>query len=111
MYIALIDNKLCYRLANQFTNTEIEAMRDKKDKLQSRLFCKLIFSLAEPEPDHKRGHFASIAHIFKCIHCGKLLPKGLCSRIPCKPAYNRMDPVGNIQGIHIRLAFLIRALY
>lgn len=90
------------RLANQFKNVEIEAMRDKKDKMQSRLFCKLILSLTEPKPDPRRGHYSSLAHLFQCIHCGKLLSMDVCIYVPCRPAHNRMDFKGTIQGIHLR---------
>lgn len=55
-----------HRLAAMYTNAELEAVRDRKDKIQSRLFCKMILSLAEPVPETLRGHFSSLATLFKC---------------------------------------------
>lgn len=49
-----------------YTNAELEAVRDRRDKIQSRLYCKLILSLAEPVPETLRGHHASLATLFKC---------------------------------------------
>ncbi|CAH2240432.1 jg6176, partial [Pararge aegeria aegeria] len=54
------------RLAAMYTNAELEAVRDRKDKIQSRLYCKLILALAEPVPETLRGHHASLAALFKC---------------------------------------------
>ena len=54
------------RLAAMYTNVELEAIRDRKDKIQSRLYCKMILSLAEPVPETLRGHYATLATLFKC---------------------------------------------
>lgn len=54
------------RLGAMYTNTELEAIKDKKDKIQSRLFCKMIMSLGEPVYETLRGHYASLATLFKC---------------------------------------------
>ena len=49
-----------------YTNAELEAIRDRKDKIQSRLYCKMILSLAEPVPETLRGHYSTLATLFKC---------------------------------------------
>jgi len=48
-----------------FSNAEVEALKDRKDKLQSKLYCKLIMFLADPVPESRRGHHASIAFLFR----------------------------------------------
>jgi hypothetical protein len=90
------------RLANLFSNADVERLHDKKDKIQSRLYCKLILALTETSPEPARGHYASLASVYKCGKCDKLILHQLGSRIPCKPSNMKMDRFGNIHGNHIR---------
>ncbi|XP_054281403.1 SANT and BTB domain regulator of class switch recombination-like [Macrosteles quadrilineatus] len=100
--LSCLNDSIITRLANQFTNVEIEEIRDKRDKLQSRLFCKLITFLGEPEPDQRRGHFASLAYMFQCAYCHKLLPQTLSLSVACRSSSNRINSMGQIQGVHVR---------
>jgi len=90
------------RLANLFSNSDVERLCDKKDKIQSRLYCKLILALTETSPEPARGHYASLASVYKCGKCDKLILHQLGSQIPCKPSNTKMDRFGNIHGNHIR---------
>ncbi|KAI4454329.1 hypothetical protein MML48_9g00006023 [Holotrichia oblita] len=64
--LSCLNDAVLTRLAAMYTNAEVEAIKDRKDKIQSKLFCKLIQSLCEPEPESLRGHFATMGRIFKC---------------------------------------------
>lgn len=48
-----------------FSNREVENLKDKKDKLQSRLYCKLIVALTESQPQPQRGHFSTVATMYR----------------------------------------------
>ncbi|XP_012239197.1 uncharacterized protein KIAA1841 isoform X2 [Bombus impatiens] len=97
-----LDDNLLIRLVEQFTNEDVEALKDKKDKIQSKLFCKLIMSLAEVMPDNKRGHYSSLATLFKCSKCGKNIIQSVSNYVPCISSAMKIDNHGNIHSKHIR---------
>lgn len=94
--------KFCFRLANLFSNTEIENMKDRKDKLQSKLYCKLIVALTDPQPQPQRGHYSSIATMYRCSKCSKLISRNTSSSIRCVPSNMIMDRSGCINSTHAR---------
>ncbi|XP_052757655.1 SANT and BTB domain regulator of class switch recombination [Galleria mellonella] len=98
--LACLSDALLTRLAAMYTNAELEAIRDRKDKVQSRLYCKMIMSLAEPVPETLRGHYATLATLFKCSKCNKLLGRHIAEQVPCQPASMRIDRRGNVISTH-----------
>lgn len=64
--LSCLNDSIITRLADMFTNVELEMVRDKKDRLLPRLWTKLIQSLCEPEPEALRGHYYSLAGLFRC---------------------------------------------
>ncbi|KAG7303234.1 hypothetical protein JYU34_011701 [Plutella xylostella] len=100
--LACLSDALLTRLAAMYTNAELEAIRDRKDKVQSRLYCKLILSLAEPVPETLRGHYATLATLFKCVKCNKLLGRHIAAQVPCQPAAMRIDRRGNLISSHTK---------
>ncbi|XP_017797892.1 PREDICTED: uncharacterized protein KIAA1841 [Habropoda laboriosa] len=97
-----LDDNLLTRLVELFTNEDVEALKDKKDKIQSKLFCKLIVSLTEVMPDNKKGHYSSLATLFKCSKCGKNIIQSVSNFIPCISSAMKIDNHGNIHSKHIR---------
>lgn len=91
-----------FRLAAMYTNTELDSVRDKKDKLQSKLFTKLIISLVEPEPESVRGHWNSLAKTYRCEKCQQLIEPTVSFRIPCIPSCMRLQYDGSILSYHVR---------
>ncbi|XP_052738882.1 uncharacterized protein LOC112050728 [Bicyclus anynana] len=100
--LACLSDGLLTRLAAMYTNAELEALRDRKDKIQSRLYCKMILSLAEPVPETLRGHYATLATLFKCSRCGKLLGRHVAPHVPCQPASMRIDRRGHVVSSHAK---------
>ncbi|XP_062429474.1 SANT and BTB domain regulator of class switch recombination isoform X1 [Rhea pennata] len=96
-----INANLVTRIADLFTHTEVEEVKDKRDKFKSKLFCKKIERLFDPEylnPD-SRGNAATL---YRCCLCKKLLTKETERRIPCVPGKINIDQHGNIVYVHIR---------
>ncbi|CAK1590010.1 unnamed protein product [Parnassius mnemosyne] len=100
--LACLSDTLLTRLAAMYTNAELEAVRDRRDKIQSRLYCKLILSLAEPVPETLRGHYATLATLFKCTKCNKLLGRHVAEQVPCQPSSMRIDRRGNVISSHTK---------
>lgn len=96
-----INANLLTRIADLFTHNEVDDLKDKKDKFRSKLFCKKIERLFDPEylnPDSR----SNAATLYRCCLCKKLLTKETERRIPCIPGKINVDRHGNIVYIHIR---------
>ncbi|KAM8809092.1 SANT and BTB domain regulator of class switch recombination [Eudromia elegans] len=96
-----INANLVTRIADLFTHNEVEELKDKRDKFKSKLFCKKIERLFDPEhlnPD-SRGNAATL---YRCCLCKKLLTKETQRRIPCVPGKINIDQHGDIVYVHIR---------
>ncbi|XP_076403194.1 SANT and BTB domain regulator of class switch recombination isoform X3 [Peromyscus maniculatus bairdii] len=96
-----INANLLTRIADLFTHNEIDDLKDKKDKFRSKLFCKKIERLFDPEyfnPDSRNN----AATLYRCCLCKKLLTRETERRIPCIPGKINVDRHGNIVYIHIR---------
>ncbi|XP_054012565.1 SANT and BTB domain regulator of class switch recombination [Hylaeus anthracinus] len=100
--LTCLDDNLLTRLVERFTNEDVEALKDKKDKIQSKLFCKLIMSLAEVMPDNRKGHYSSLATLFKCSKCGKSIIQSVSNYVPCISSAMVIDSHGYIRSKHIR---------
>lgn len=85
-----------------YTNAEVESIRDRKDKIQSRLFIKLIRSLVEPVPESVRGHWSSLARVYRCCKCQQLVSPKVAAEIPCIPCCMRLQSNGNVVSNHVR---------
>ncbi|KAM6279458.1 SANT and BTB domain regulator of class switch recombination [Porphyrio hochstetteri] len=96
-----INANLVTHIADLFTHNEVEELKDKRDKFKSKLFCKKIERLFDPEypnPD-SRGNAATL---YRCCLCKKLLTKETERKIPCVPGKINIDQHGNIVYVHIR---------
>ncbi|XP_037751920.1 uncharacterized protein KIAA1841 homolog isoform X3 [Chelonia mydas] len=96
-----VSGDLLKRIADLFTHNEVEDVKDKKDKFKSKLFCKKIERLFDPDyqnPD-SRGNAATL---YRCCLCKKLLTKETERRVPCVPGKINIDQHGNIIYVHIR---------
>ncbi|XP_032622629.1 SANT and BTB domain regulator of class switch recombination isoform X1 [Chelonoidis abingdonii] len=96
-----VSGDLLKRIADLFTHNEVEDVKDKKDKFKSKLFCKKIERLFDPEfqnPD-SRGNAATL---YRCCLCKKLLTKETERRVSCVPGKINIDQHGNIIYVHKR---------
>jgi hypothetical protein len=100
--LTCLNDNLLTKLADLYTNVDIESIKDKKDKIQSRLFCKLIMALVHPKPDNKKGHFGSLATFFKCTKCDKNVVRSVSNLVPCMPNNMKIDIKGNLHSKHTR---------
>ncbi|XP_053952884.1 SANT and BTB domain regulator of class switch recombination isoform X1 [Anastrepha ludens] len=100
--LSRLNDSIITRLAAMFTNLELEMVRDKKERLAPRLWIKLIQSLCEPEPEALRGHFYSLAGLFRCSKCGEHLTNTFRSYIACQPNNTRLTRWGQLSSGHVR---------
>ncbi|KFB42675.1 AGAP004888-PA-like protein [Anopheles sinensis] len=100
--LACLNDSIITRLAAMFTNLELELVKDKKDRIAPRLWTKLIQSLCEIEPQALRGHYATLAGMFRCLKCGKFLTQTVSSYIHCLPQNIRLNRWGQLISAHVK---------
>lgn len=100
--LGCLNDGIISRLAAMFTNIELEMVKDKKDRIQPRLFCKLIQSLCEVEAQALRGHYATLASLYRCVKCGKYVTQSVSSYVHCVPANMKLNRWGQIISTHVR---------
>ncbi|XP_067647658.1 SANT and BTB domain regulator of class switch recombination [Eurosta solidaginis] len=100
--LSCLNDPIIKRLSAMFTNLELEMVRDKKERLTPRLWIKLIQSLCDPEPEALRGHFYSLAGLFRCSKCGEYLTNTIKSYIACQPYNYRLSRWGQLSSSHVR---------
>lgn len=97
----LISVLLC-RLANQFSPSEVEELLDRRDRIHSKLYVKLIQSLFEPLPQPDRDIFFTAATFHRCKLCGSFLTQRLAKVIPCLPSRYQVTRRGEVIPKHLR---------
>ncbi|KAG4073988.1 hypothetical protein HA402_014193 [Bradysia odoriphaga] len=100
--LSCLNDSIISRLAAMFTNTELEMVKDKKERVTPRLWTKLIQSLCEPESEVLRGHFASAADLYRCNRCFKHVTHSVSSYIHCVPTNLRLNRWGQTISQHSR---------
>ncbi|XP_055915640.1 SANT and BTB domain regulator of class switch recombination [Eupeodes corollae] len=100
--LSCLNDSIITRLAAMFTNLELEMVKDKKERVTPRLWTKLIQSLSEPEPQALRGHYFSLAGLFRCSRCSKCLTQTMSSYISCVPSNIRLNRWGQLVSQHTR---------
>ena len=100
--LGCLNDNIISRLAAMFTNLELEMGKDKKERIQPRLFCKMIHSLCEVEAQSIRGHFATLAGLFRCTKCGKYLTQSVSSYVHCVSQNMKLNRWGQIVSNHVR---------
>ncbi|XP_046386590.1 SANT and BTB domain regulator of class switch recombination isoform X2 [Ischnura elegans] len=100
--LSCLNDNILSKLTRLFSNSDIEALADKKDKIQSRLYCKLISALVDGQPDPRKGHFSKLSSLYKCNKCDKLIMKEVQNDVPCIPQNMRMDRMGKVHATHSR---------
>ncbi|XP_032881036.1 uncharacterized protein KIAA1841 homolog isoform X1 [Amblyraja radiata] len=96
-----INGTLATRIIDLFTHNEADEVKDKKDKFKSKIFCKKIERLFDPE--YKDQDSPGSAHtLYRCSLCKKVLTKETEKMFPCLPVKIRIDLRGNIIYLHNR---------
>lgn len=100
--LSCLNDGIISRLAAMFTNLELEAVKDKKDRILPRLWTKMIQSLNEPEPQALRGHYASTGTLFRCVKCERLVTSSVSSYVHCLPQNMKLNRYGQLVSQHTR---------
>ncbi|RMX59635.1 hypothetical protein pdam_00010483 [Pocillopora damicornis] len=95
-----INDKLVTRIAKLFNHNELEAIKDRKDKFKSKLFCKKIEELFDPRLQSSSS--ANASTLFRCIACGRLLTAESQGKLRCVPNRMMVNHRGRVSYVHSR---------
>ena len=90
------------RLAQLYKPSEVEELVDRRDRIHSRLYTKLIISLCDPVAKPERELFHSSATLFRCRLCGLFLTKHLARLLPCLSLRSTVNSRGEVVPKHQR---------
>ncbi|KAG5451151.1 hypothetical protein CSKR_102680 [Clonorchis sinensis] len=94
-----IDDELMQRIIQHLTVREIDSVKDKKDKIKSKLFFKKIEQLFERDYTSFECP-ENAATIFQCAHCDRILTKTTACTVPCLPWRRLVSMSGDLIPIH-----------
>ena len=75
---------------------------DRRDRIHSRLYTKLICSLCEPKPQAEREIFQTAATLYRCKICGMYLTSHMAKILPCHPMRSVINRRGEVVPKHQR---------
>ena len=96
-----IQDRLLTTLCNKFNHNQLEALKDKKDKIRSKLFAKKIEQLFDSRTEYSDAQY-SASTMYKCQYCLKLLIHPIQSSIPCLASRMFVNNRGAIMYKHAR---------
>jgi hypothetical protein len=85
-----------------FKPSEVEDLSDRRDRIHSKMYMKLILALCEPQPQPDREIFHTLATLYRCRLCGMLLTQHLSKLLPCMPLRSKINKRGEIVPKHQR---------
>ena len=96
-----VGDSLVSRLSEMYKPSEIENLSDRRDRIQGRLYTKMVNLLTEEEPNPEKEIWFTAATLFRCQICGKYLTSRT-SQLLCLPSSASIDNTGNVVPKHER---------
>ncbi|CAH8588841.1 unnamed protein product [Schistosoma rodhaini] len=94
-----LGDSLVERIALGLNLEELDKIKDKKDKIKSKIFFKKIEHLFDPQ--YTSSYCPNnAAYLFRCQKCGKLLTRNISIIIPCLPNRFIISQSGDMIPVH-----------
>ncbi|CAB4065949.1 Uncharacterized protein KIAA1841 [Lepeophtheirus salmonis] len=100
--LSCLSDHLLNRLSELYKPSEVEMILDRKDRIQSRLYSKLIQRLCAILPQYDREILDTAFSLHRCELCGLFLTSSSAKTLPCLSFRSKIDHRGNIVPIHKR---------
>ncbi|XP_047740867.1 SANT and BTB domain regulator of class switch recombination-like [Hyalella azteca] len=100
--LSCLPDHLLNRLSRQFSHWEVEALQDPKDRLQGRLYSRLLQALCEACPAPTRGIFRTAATLYRCQDCGALVSRQIERLVECTCYNTHVTTTGAVYYLHSR---------
>ena len=96
-----VGDGLVSRLSQMYKPSEIENLSDRRDRIQGRLYTKMVNLLTEEEANPEKEIWMTAATLFRCSICGKYLTSQT-SGLACLPSSASIDNTGKVVPKHER---------
>ncbi|XP_048582414.1 SANT and BTB domain regulator of class switch recombination isoform X3 [Nematostella vectensis] len=96
-----INDKLVTRISELFNHNELDEVKDRKDKFKSKLFCKKIEELFDPNKTTICSP-ASACTMYRCSACHRLITQESQERLRCALSRMTIDHRGRVTFSHVR---------
>ncbi|XP_069984138.1 SANT and BTB domain regulator of class switch recombination isoform X1 [Penaeus vannamei] len=100
--LSCLSDAILTRLAYLFTHWELESLRDRRDRIQNKLYAKFLQGLCEAYPSPARGIFKTASTLYRCTECGNLVTRGVERLVACVPANTCITTTGQVYYTHSR---------
>ncbi|XP_071546954.1 uncharacterized protein [Panulirus ornatus] len=97
-----LSDAILTRLARLFTHWELESLRDRRDRIQSKLYARFLQTLCDVPPAPSRGIYKTAATLYRCCDCGQLLSRAVERQATCTPANTSITTSGHVIYSHTR---------
>ncbi|KAK4296719.1 hypothetical protein Pmani_030797 [Petrolisthes manimaculis] len=97
-----LSDSVLARLARLFTHWELESVRDRRDRIQNKLYTRFIIALCDSMPVPPRGIYKTAASLYRCCDCGQLVSRSVERLITCVPANTTITTTGYVYYTHTR---------
>uniref|UniRef100_F7BEE9 SANT and BTB domain-containing protein n=1 Tax=Ciona intestinalis TaxID=7719 RepID=F7BEE9_CIOIN len=94
-----VNDRLTSQIAAKFSHSELEDVKDRKDKFKSKLFCKKIEKLFDPNVKDEDS-VGKACYLFKCSVCERVMTKQQSPYMACSNNRLTVDKHGGMTFKH-----------
>ncbi|XP_076056153.1 SANT and BTB domain regulator of class switch recombination [Oratosquilla oratoria] len=100
--LGCLSESLTTRLSRLFTHWELENIRDRRDKIQNKIYARFVQTLCDFLPSPTRGIYKTAALLYRCCECGQLVTKSVERLVACLPTNTHITNRGLVYYTHSR---------
>ncbi|XP_068203961.1 SANT and BTB domain regulator of class switch recombination isoform X2 [Palaemon carinicauda] len=97
-----LSDTILTRLSRLFTHWELENLRDRRDRIQNKLYARFLQTLCDNTPAPLRGIFRTASTLYRCTDCGQLVSRAVERFITCVPSNTIVTTSGQVFYTHSR---------
>ncbi|XP_066978533.1 SANT and BTB domain regulator of class switch recombination isoform X1 [Macrobrachium rosenbergii] len=97
-----LSDTILTRLSRLFTHWELENLRDRRDRIQNKLYARFLQTLCDNTPAPLRGIFKTASTLYRCTDCGQLVSRAVERFITCVPSNTIVTTTGQVFYTHSR---------
>ncbi|XP_064107258.1 SANT and BTB domain regulator of class switch recombination-like isoform X3 [Macrobrachium nipponense] len=97
-----LSDTILTRLSRLFTHWELENLRDRRDRIQNKLYARFLQTLCDNTPAPLRGIFKTASTLYRCTDCEQLVSRAVERFITCDPSNTIVTTTGQVFYTHSR---------
>ncbi|KAA0198768.1 hypothetical protein FBUS_00487 [Fasciolopsis buskii] len=97
--LSCLNDDLIRRIVDHLTIADLEKIKDRKDKIKSKLFFRKIEQLFDPKYTSPESP-ENASRLFQCLVCERILTQHTAMHAPCLPWRRMVSRSGNLVPVH-----------